>query len=188
MAEGPHERLKRYIEEAYDLEQGVLTSLKSAADDCKDVDPELSRMFLDHYAVTERQRDRLKVRMDELDIHPSATKRMLTNLYAVGTDIATGFRGPLDKVENNLMAAYKTEAFEMATYSALQAAAETIGDEPTARIAREIFEEERQTFDRLFPHIARHSRRTMLEAGAGSPEEMEENRTEYADKGFVSNM
>ncbi len=76
----------------------------------------------------------------------------------------------------------------MATYSALEAAAQTVGDEPTARIAREIFEQERMTFERIFPHIARHSRRTMLEAGAGTPEELEENRTQYADKGYVSNI
>ncbi len=187
MAEGPHDRLKRYIQEAYELEEGVLTSLKSAAEDSKEVDPQVSQLFLDHHAATERQRDRLKARMEELDIGTSATKKMLTNLYAMGEEIATGFRDPLDKVANNLFAAYKTEAFEMAVYSALESAAQTVGDEPTARIAHEIFEEERRTFEMIFPHIARHSRRTMLEAGAGTEEEMEENRTMYADKGFVSN-
>jgi len=188
MAEGPHDRLKRYLQEAYELEEGVLTSLKSAAEDCKEVDPQVSQMFLEHHAVTERQRDMLKARMDELDVSTSAVKKMLTNLYAMGEEVATGFRDDLDKVANNLFAAYKTEAFEMATYSALEAAAQTVGDEPTARIAREIFEQERMTFERIFPHIARHSRRTMLEAGAGTPEELEENRTQYADKGYVSNI
>lgn len=186
MAEGPHERLKRYIQEAYELEEGVLMALKGAADDAKDVDTEVARLFNEHHVVTERQRDRLKARMEELDIKPSTTKKMLTNLYAMGEDIATGLRDPLDKVENDLFAAYKTEAFEMAVYSALEAAATTAGDVATARIARETYDEEKQTLDRIFPHIARHARRVMLNAGAGTPEEQEENRTKYADKGFVA--
>jgi ferritin-like metal-binding protein YciE len=185
MAEGPHDRIKRYLSEAHALEDGVLTALKSMADDTKDVDAELHRLFSEHAQMTERQRDRLRMRLEELGGKPSGGKGLLTRMYAMGEGVATAFRDSRDKVENHLMEAYETEHFEIATYTALKAAAETIGDEPTARLAQEIMEEERMTAERMYPHIARFSRKTMIESGALTEEEQRENVEQYADKGYT---
>lgn len=185
MAEGPHDRIKRYLAEAHALEEGQIASLKSMIDDTREVDSELHRLFTEHLHVTERQRDRLERRLTELDASPSGAKSLLGKIGAMGADIASAFRDSRDQVANHLMAAYAAEHLEVATYSALRSAADTLGDEPTSRLAQEILDEERMAADNLFPHIARFSRRTMIDSGALTQEEQDENLTEYADRGYT---
>jgi ferritin-like metal-binding protein YciE len=186
MADGPHERIKRYLKDAHALEVGILDRLKDMAGDTRDVDPAISQLYAQHATETQSQADRLEMRLKELGDDASGGKSMLSKLASIGSDISDMFANKQDKTEQGLMMAYAAEHMEMAVYSALKAAAETLGDEPTARLAEQLFNEEKAAGDKIFPHVARFSRQVMLDAGAESPEEQEENLKEYADQGYVS--
>lgn len=186
MADGPHDRIKRYLKDAHALEMGILDRLNDMAGDTKDIDPAVSQLYAQHATQTQSQANRLEMRLKELGEDTSGGKSMLSKLASIGSDISDMFANKEDKTEQGLFMAYATEHMEMAVYSGLKAAADTIGDEPTSRLAQQIFNEEKAAGEKIFPHIARFSRQVMLDAGAQSPEEQEENRTEYADKGYVT--
>lgn len=186
MAEGPHDRIKRYLKDAYAMEEGILNRLKDMADDTKEVDPTISQLYSQHATETQGHADRIKARLHDLGEEPSGGKSMLGKLASIGSDISDMFTSREEKTEQGMFMAYATEHMEMAVYSGLKAAADTLGDEPTSRLAQQIFDEEKAAGDKIFPHIARYSRQVMLDAGAQSPEEQEENRTEYADAGYVT--
>jgi len=186
MAQGPHDRIKRYLKDAHALEMGILDRLNDMAEDTKEVDPSISQLYAQHAAETKSQADRLEMRLKELGEEASGGKSMLSKLASIGSDISDMLTNREDKTEQGLFMAYATEHMEMAVYSGLKAAADTLGDEPTSRLAQQIFEEEKAAGEKIFPHIARFSRQVMLDAGAQSPEEQEENRTQYADAGYVT--
>jgi ferritin-like metal-binding protein YciE len=188
MPDGPHDRIKRYLKDAHALEVGILDRLNDMADDTKSIDPAISRLYAEHATQTQAQADRIEMRLKELGEEASGGKSMLSKLASIGSDISDMLASRDDKTEQGLFMAYATEHMEMAVYSALKAAADTLGDEPTSRLAQEIFNEEEAAGDKIFPHIARYSRQVMLDAGAQSPEEQEENRTEYADQGYVTTV
>jgi ferritin-like metal-binding protein YciE len=117
-----------------------------------------------HLEETRGHARRLKLRMGELGRGREPLGAALGLIEgAVGQMLALG-KTPLDllrgsggeeKVLKNAKDACATEALEIATYTAIERLATSVGDEDTARLARSIRAEEERMLDRILREIPR---------------------------------
>jgi ferritin-like metal-binding protein YciE len=157
----PMKRLHRYIDDAIAMEAGLLPALKDMADEA--TTDEDRQMFLDHRDVTQRQHDRLVARLKEMGDEPSYVKGVVNKLGIMGSELVNVVREKEEKAVRNLITAYGAEHVEVASYIALETAANAIGDTKTADLARDIRAEEEAMIRRL------HGRLQVLPAVAMEP-------------------
>lgn len=151
-------KLLQYLNEAYSKEQELETALTA------------------HIEMTDRDayKKRLKQHLKETKDHSRQLKRQMKALggqpaivgTAVGKAMAT-VKGPVhalrgtgaeEKLLKNAKTEYSEEAEEIATYTAIEALAEAVGDRETAKVARTIRRDEERMakyLEGLIPQLAK---------------------------------
>jgi ferritin-like metal-binding protein YciE len=134
------EKVVKYIDEAYAMEQNVLRMLDDMISSTDDA--EMRRELEDHKKQTERQAERLKKRLDAHDAEPSMIKEAGGILGALMKSVVDVARS--DKPGRNARDGFATEHMEIASYELLERVARRAGDTETANVARENRKEERE--------------------------------------------
>lgn len=166
-----NDKLIQYLTEAHGKEKELEVALES------------------HIGMTERApyKKRLKQHLKETKNHSRLLERrikklggnssMLKQLAGRGAALAKGqmhaMRGHSDEEKQlkNAKSEYSEEAEEIATYTALEALAETAGDKETAKLARQIRRDEERMaafLERQIPVLARAAARAEIPAGQRS--------------------
>lgn len=145
------DRLVRYLNDAWSVENALVTALDKQAKKCED--PELEQMYSQHARMTETQRERLAARLTDLGEKPASGKGLFTTLMATIADMMHKPYDEFDEQAQVLMKSYAIEHLECAMYRSLEAFAEAIGDQRSADLARELMAEEKATAEKLWPQI-----------------------------------
>lgn len=145
------ERLVRYLNDAWSVENALVSALEKQAKNCED--PELEQMYAQHARMTENQRERLASRLADLGEKPASAKGLFTTLMATLADMMHKPHDEFDAQAQVLMKSYAIEHLECAMYRSLESYSEAIGDQRTAALAREIMAEEEATARKLWPQI-----------------------------------
>jgi ferritin-like metal-binding protein YciE len=154
------QKIVQYLNEAHGIEQGLVRVLQAQIA----MTPHgRHRNGLEaHLEQTRGHAKRLRARLEELGVggNPLQLGAGLV-LSAIGQALALG-KAPLDllrgsggeeKVLKNAKDACAAEALEIATYAALEALAESLGDTETQRLAASIRADEEQMLERLLAEI-----------------------------------
>jgi ferritin-like metal-binding protein YciE len=139
------EQLTKYLTDAHAIETQALAQLRTAPDIAGE--PQLSRLFEEHLAETERHERLMRERLEAHGAAPSKLKEAV--MAAGGKGFILFARSQPDTPGKLTAHAYSYEALEEASYECLIRVAERTGDEETASVARTIRDEERAMKDRL---------------------------------------
>jgi ferritin-like metal-binding protein YciE len=156
LTENSLDRLRRYIDDAIALEASSLSGLRDMAGEA--TDPRDTALFEEHIQQTERQKERLEARLTALGGSSNKLKDVMNTIGVAATNLLHLGKDTHDKATRNLIQAYSMESLEIATYEALQAAANAIGDTETASLAWDIQAEEEAAARKVFARIAENSR------------------------------
>ena len=144
------ETLGAWIKDAYAMEQSLIPILENHAKDAKD-HPEIARRIEQHVQETRRQVERLKDCLDELGEKPSVVKSGMAAIFGAVQAPMTGMAA--DELVKNALMDFASENFEIASYRALIAAAEDLGETNIASVCMEILEEEQAMADWLHDQL-----------------------------------
>lgn len=144
--------LAAWLSDAYAMENALIPILQNHADDVKD-HPAMRERILEHVEETRRQADRVKDCLARLGETPSTTKSILGSLFGMMQAPATGMYS--DERVKNAILDFASENFEIASYEAIIAAAEQMGEVEIVAICRENLQEERNMAEWLRDQLPR---------------------------------
>jgi len=134
------EKVIDYLQDAHAMEQQVLRALESMISTT--TDPEVLGRLKRHRIDTERHERILRERLEQLGSSPSLTAEVPAIMSAWLKSLGDKLRS--DKPGKNARDGFVTEHVEIAAYELLQRLAQRAGDQETARIARDILDDERE--------------------------------------------
>ncbi|MFP3941361.1 MAG: DUF892 family protein [Thermoanaerobaculia bacterium] len=129
----------------------------------------LARAFREHLPETEHQAEALAQRLEAHGGSPSKAKDAVMALGGKGFLLFA--RVQPDTPGKLLAHSYSYEAMEWGAYEMLLRAAEAAGDEPTARAARSIRDQERSMMERLAGRFDEAAEASLAAQGDGDPRE-----------------
>jgi len=155
--------IRRYLEDAEAAERNFEDALATfgRSGDQGEVQSLMSTMS----QKARTQHERLRRRLESMGGSRSTIKSALAHMLAFTPVSAQLGHDESEKSTQHLMITFSAAAAEMAMYEALSAAAETAGDQETARLARELRSEEREDYRlawRQLPQTARVSAQAVL--------------------------
>ncbi len=169
---GPEEQLVKYLADVHSIEEQALTQMRSAPKIAGD--ERLSRIFSEHLTETESQERRVRERLEAHGAGPSRLKDLAGKGGGLGMLLFA--RSQPDTPGKLTAHAFAYEHMEVAAYELLRRVAEQAGDEETARMAREIGEEEQHMADRLAGSFDVAVEASLREV---SPEDLEAQLNKY---------
>jgi len=143
------DRIVQWLGDAHAMEMEARTMLEAFASRLEHY-PGLKQRVEQHVRETEGQAQRLENRLQALGQDAPALRDMAAG--AMATLHATGNAMMTDEVIKGLGISYAFEHMEIASYRNLLFAAETVGDEATAQVCRDILPEEVAMADWLYQH------------------------------------
>lgn len=143
--------INRYLEDAIAAEKSFETQLQGFSKEGDDT--VVQELFHQHALETKSQYERLTVRLESLGGSTSGAKSLLAHIFNLTPQAAKLGHEKEERTTQNLMAAFAVENSECAMYEALATVAQAAGDSQTARLAREIQNEEKATADKVWKHI-----------------------------------
>lgn len=147
-----HDRLARYINEAWSVEKTLVDALQEMADEVPDTD--LQEILQEHRAVTDRQRVNLGERLARLGREPASSKGVFNQIISWLRDVLRSKpKDDGDRMLQHVMKGYAIEHLEIAMYEAIFTCAQMVNDEPLAELAAQHLQEEREAADKLRPFI-----------------------------------
>jgi ferritin-like metal-binding protein YciE len=152
------EKLVQYLNEAYGKEKELETAL-GAHIAMTDRDAYKKRLK-EHLKETKGHARKLEQRIKKLGGTPQGTQAIVGRATALVKGPVHMVRGSSaeEKLLKNAKTEYSEEAEEIATYTAIEAFAESVGDKETAKLAREIRRDEEKMsnfLERLIPQLAK---------------------------------
>jgi ferritin-like metal-binding protein YciE len=156
-----HDKLVEYIQDAHAMEQNVLLVLNSMI--ALTTDQEIAARLRQHYSETERHERLLRERLDAIGESPSRT----TDTTAIMSVLMQGATDQTrsDKPAKNARDIFVTEHTEIAAYAILERLADQAADLETARLAREIRDDEERMAAWIASNWDRFVDLTLFEAG-----------------------
>jgi ferritin-like metal-binding protein YciE len=156
----PNQKILQYLNEAHASESGLVRALQSQIA----MTPRGSfRTALEkHLRETRDHAERLRARMRELGDGGGVLRAGIGVAETVAAQALALGKTPLvllrgsggeEKVLKNAKDAAATEALEIATYTAIEQLARSVGDEETARLAASIRAEEQRMLDKVLREI-----------------------------------
>jgi len=139
------EQLVKYLADAHSIEEQAVVQMRQAPKIAGD--PQLAQAFAEHLVETERHERLTRERLEALGSSPSKFKDLV--MKAGGQGFVWFAKSQPDSTGKLVNHGYSYEALELASYELLLRVAMLAGDHETARIAREIRDEERRMRDRL---------------------------------------
>jgi ferritin-like metal-binding protein YciE len=139
------DQLVTYLADAHSIEEQALQQMKKAPGLVRA--PALVTAFEQHCTETERHEQLTRERLEALGASPSRFKDLVMKMGGEG--FVWFARSQPDTTGKLVAHSYSYEALELASYELLLRVALRAGDHETARIAREIREDEQRMRDRL---------------------------------------
>jgi ferritin-like metal-binding protein YciE len=166
-------KLVQYLNEAYGKEKELETSLQAHI--AMTTRASYKKRLQQHLAETKRHGREVERRIKKIggDVEllpgpvPSAVTEAATTVQAVAGRAVAAAKGPMhalrgtgeqEKLLKNAKTEYSEEAEEIATYTAIEVLADTVGDRETAQLARSIRREEERMakfLERLIPQLTK---------------------------------
>jgi len=119
------ETLIGWLNDAYAMEMGIIPVLENHVKDA-DKHPEIQTRLRAHLEQTRRQADQVNMLVERLGGSTSAVKTTMGTLGGFVSGLSTG--AAPDEIVKNALADYSTEHFEIASYRALIAGAQALGE------------------------------------------------------------
>ncbi len=145
------------------MEVGGLPTLQDHAETAKD-HAEMQSKLSQHATATQRHTELLEGCIKRLGGSPSALKEAVGTAFGKVTGLAN--LPAKDTVVKNALGDYAAENFEVACYTSLVAAAESVGDHETADVCKQILQDEEAMADWLKGYIPTLTQ-TFLTDGTG---------------------
>jgi len=146
----PNEHLVDWLRDAYAMEKQAESMLKAQSSRLENY-PVLRQRIDQHLQETLQQQSLLEGCLDRLGSSPSTIKDLTGRIAAFGQ--AVGGMTVTDEVVKGAMSGYVFEQTEVASYTALIAAAQAVGDEETARCCQQILPQEVEMGRWLLEHL-----------------------------------
>lgn len=128
-----------WLNDAHANERAVLPIIRNHIRDAR-AEPAIRQRLEQHLADTERHAQLMKGCIERLGGKVSSAKGAAGGILGAVQAVST--EGARDELVKNALADYTMEEFEIASYRALIAGAEELGDAQTARVCREILDDE----------------------------------------------
>lgn len=128
-----------WLNDAYAMENSLIQVMENHAKDAKG-HATIQAKIQDHIEQTRRHAELVKSCIERLGGHTSAIKSGLSTVTGMMQGMSTGMAK--DELVKNALADYAAEHFEIACYTSLISAAHAVGDGETARICRQILDDE----------------------------------------------
>jgi ferritin-like metal-binding protein YciE len=135
------ETLIGWLNDAYAMEMGIIPVLENHVKDA-DKHPEIQTRLRAHLEQTRRQADQVKMLVERLGGSTSAIKTTMGTIGGFFAGLSTG--AAPDELVKNALADYSTEHFEIASYKALIAGAQALGETEVVRVCEQILREEEE--------------------------------------------
>jgi ferritin-like metal-binding protein YciE len=145
------EQLITWLNDAYAMEQSLIPVLENHAKDADEEMPEAAERIRQHIDETRRHGERIRECLQSLGTSPSIVKSTLAYVMGTGQSVATGMFA--DESIKNVLSDYGAEQFEVASYSALVAAALDLGEADVASACEENLREDEAMADWLREQI-----------------------------------
>ncbi len=133
--------LNAWLKDAYSMERGLVPILENHAKDAKD-HPEMQQVIQQHADRTKQHADMVKQCLERLGDSPSSIKAGIGGIIGSAQSVTTA--AAEDELVKNGLSDFAAENFEIASYKALIAAADQVGDMQTAQVCRQILGDEEQ--------------------------------------------
>lgn len=124
------DKLVKYIEDAYTMENQIVQTLQRHVDQAKDF-PNIQARIREHLAATEQHRTRMEQCLKSYGKSPSGLKGALSSF--MGNTMGAMGAARTDTLAMDARDEYVTEHLEIATYTMLITTARAYGDEETVR-------------------------------------------------------
>ncbi|MCG7508404.1 ferritin-like domain-containing protein [Mesorhizobium retamae] len=144
------EWLVQWLRDAHAMEEQAITMLSGQIDRIENY-PELRDRMQMHLDETREQAARIRRCLDELGHDASTAKDAGGKLIAMGQSFSGIFAG--DEVMKGSLASYTFEHMEIASYTILLAAAETLGETAIAKVCEQNLREEKAMAEWLQNHL-----------------------------------
>lgn len=132
-----HEQLKDIYSAEKQLTEALPKMVKAARD------KKLQDAFQHHLNITERQFERVRRLLDDMDVNPGNKKcKAMEGLIEEGTEMVKEDGDATTRDVGLICAAQKVEHYEIATYGSLRTWAKMLGHTDVADILQEILDEE----------------------------------------------
>ena len=152
MAPNNKETLLDWLRDAHAMENALVGMLERQTRRVE-AHPSMKQKIEEHVQTTRRQKERLEVVIKKLGGNTSTVKDVTFWFAGNMQNLVPG--STPDAVVKIALANHGIEHFEIACYKSLIAAAESVGDQETARVCREILDEETEMANYLAHHIPR---------------------------------
>jgi len=129
----------KWLNDAYSMENALIQVLENHAKDAED-HPQVQSGIQEHIQTTRRHAERVEECIQRLGGDTSTLKSGIAKISGTLQGMSTGVAE--DELVKNAIADYAAEQFEIASYRALIAAAEELGDQETVRICQENLRED----------------------------------------------
>src|SRR5215212_1396380 len=118
----------KWLNDAYSMENALIQVLENHAKDAED-HPQVQSGIQEHIQTTRRHAERVEECIQRLGGDTSTLKSGIAKISGTLQGMSTGVAE--DELVKNAIADYAAEQFEIASYRALIAAAEELGDQET---------------------------------------------------------
>jgi ferritin-like metal-binding protein YciE len=145
-----HDNLLDWLRDAHAMEQQAEQMLKAQAERIEHY-PVVKARIEEHLQETLGQQKLLAGCIERLGGKPSAVKDVMGKVMAFGR--AAGGALNSDEIIKGAIASYVFENLEIATYTALIAAAQTAGDAETVRVCEQILPQEQAMAAWVLEHL-----------------------------------
>ena len=170
--------LTKYLEDAIAAEKSFETQLRGFAGEA-DRYPKAKALFLQHAEETKGQYEALTSRLKALGGTPSTLKSFMAHMFNMAPKSAQVGHSEEERTTQDLMMAYSVENAEVAMYESMSIAAEVIGDNETAILARRIQTQEKQTADKVWTEIAPAAKQAFAAVTSSDPRKQKDVIVRY---------
>jgi len=151
MAHHDEQRLLiEWLNDAYGMENGLVTVLEAQAKRTEHL-PSVNAKIREHLEVTKNHARNIGERMAELDARPSTIKKGIGKIMGQMSGLVNAMSE--DELVKNAIADYSAEHFEIASYKALIALTERMGDQRTREMCERHLREEEEMARWLEQHM-----------------------------------
>jgi ferritin-like metal-binding protein YciE len=162
------DKLVKYIEDAYAMENQIIQTLQRHVDQAKDV-PTVQSHIREHLAATEQHKQRMEARLKAYGKSPSGMKEALSSFMGNTAGAMSGARS--DTLAMNARDEYVTEHLEIAAYTLLITTARALGDEDTVRACELNLRDEIEMQSWLAQHLPEAALLTLQQDGITIPQQ-----------------
>lgn len=139
-----------WLNDAYSLEQSLVQVLENHAKDASD-HPQMQARIQQHIEETRRHAELVRGCIERWGGSVSTVKSGMATVMGTVQGMSTG--AAKDELVKNALADYSSEHFEIASYTSLMAAAESLGDQETVQVCMQILRDEQEMANWLAQQI-----------------------------------